>query len=80
MNIYDVLKKEYEDANAEEKLAVLRLEMRMPIEKIRGYANILKKEYGSMTTESLSSDFEDCIDEIATAGDTLKAVLDALTT
>ncbi|MCP4367329.1 MAG: hypothetical protein GY797_04325 [Deltaproteobacteria bacterium] len=74
MSDYDVLKRDYGDASAEEKLVVIRLEMRIPIDVIRGYARLLKED-----PSNSSGDFDKCVNGIAEAAETLKAVLDALT-
>jgi signal transduction histidine kinase len=77
MSKYDELKRSYSHVSAEEKLAVLRHEMIMPITVIQGYTRLLQKHINS--DEDLPNDVSVWIEKVAEAGDSLKEVLEALT-
>jgi hypothetical protein len=78
MSRYDILAK-YRDANPEEKLMILRSEMMMPIELIRGYTTLIKNWAQSKTDGDLPREFETWIDKVIEAGDSLEELLEVFT-
>ncbi len=77
MSKYDGLR-DYQKASAEVKLAVMRSEMIIPIETIRGYAEILRRKLDAQPQE-VDEDFEEYLAHIVKAGDNLREILEILT-
>lgn len=73
------IKRFIKDRSPEEKLAILRAEMILPISTIRGYAKLLKDKVSSDNVDDLPDDFGEMLERIIKAGDTLYEVLEVVT-
>jgi signal transduction histidine kinase len=67
---------QFDSATPEQKLSILTNELRTPIEIIRGYASVIKKDIESNKFDSETVLKE--IDRIAESADKIKKLLDEL--
>ena len=67
---------QFDSATPEQKLSILTNELRTPIEIIRGYASVIKKDIESNKFDSETVLKE--IDRIAESADKIKKILDEL--
>jgi len=69
----------YKSSKAEEKLGILKSELRSRIVVIRGFATILKNQLTTEPIMQLSDDWKLAIEEIYTAGEDLDEIIEILT-